>query len=173
MKASTAAVLVGALCVTAACASGGDRGPRMPSGDPVRVLLSADALVFAAYDANGDLSISTAERDAAIAAEWARADENSDGALTPIEFQAWVSAALGGSNAPPYRLDFDRNVDNSITREEFETELRSRFDDYDANDDGSVVRAEFLRETQLRPQVVREPRDEMRPADPYRRPPGT
>ncbi len=173
MKAWTAAAVLGAACATSACMSGGgDRGPRIPN-EPVRVLLSADALVYASGDANGDLRIDAAERDAAIAREWARADGNNDGALTPIEFQEWVTAALGGSNAPPYRLDFDRNVDNSITREEFETELRSRFDDYDANDDGVVVRAEFIRETNLRPQTVREPRNDMRPPDPRNRPPGT
>jgi len=170
MKAWTAAALIGAACATASCASGGrDRGESIPN-EPVRVLLSADALLYASGDANGDLRIDAAERDAVIAREWARADGNNDGALTPIEFQEWVSVALGGSNAPPYRLDFDRNVDNSITREEFETELRSRFDDYDANDDGVVVRSEFIRETQLRPQAVRPPRAEMR--EPGGRPPG-
>lgn len=173
MKAWTAAALLGAACVTTACASGGggDRGQRLP--EPVRVLLSADALVLGSGDTNGDLAIDVAERDAVIAREWARADANRDGALTPIEFQEWTSVALGGTNTPPYRLDFDRNVDNSITQAEFETELRSRFDDYDANDDGRVVRSEFLRETQLRPQGVREPRSELRPEDPHNRPPGT
>jgi Ca2+-binding EF-hand superfamily protein len=45
----------------------------------------------------------------------------------------------------PYRLDFDRNVDNTITREEFETEIRARFSDYDENSDGAVTRSEMVR----------------------------
>jgi hypothetical protein len=45
----------------------------------------------------------------------------------------------------PYRLDFDRNVDNSITREEFESEIRARVRDYDENGDGVLTRGEFTR----------------------------
>jgi hypothetical protein len=58
---------------------------------------------------------------------------------------------------PPYRLNFDRNVDNSITREEFHDELAARFADYDANHDGAVTRAEMLRANPgARPQMMRD-----------------
>ncbi len=136
----------------AACASGPERGPRM-QGEPPRVLLSADTLLFASFDANADLRVETSEIEAGIAREWTRADANGDGALAPIEFQTWMNLALGGSNAPPYRLDFDRNVDNSITRAEFETEMRSRAADYDKNTDGVLERVEFLRDGP-RPQMM-------------------
>lgn len=149
----------------ASCASNsGDRGagPR----EAPRVLLSADALLFASFDANNDLVIDNAEIEAGMAREWTRADANNDGELGPIEFQSWMTVALGGSNAPPYRLDFDRNVDNVITRAEFETEMRARAADYDENADGALARAEFLRE-QPRPQMMMDGRERAR-----RRPPG-
>jgi len=138
----------------AACASGGGGGANT---DPIRALLSADALLFVSFDTDGNLSTSTAEVDAGLTREFTRADTNGDGALTPIEFQAWASAALGGSQMGPYRLDFDRNVDNSITREEFDAELRARANDYDENQDTAVARSEMVRLVgQARPPVERQ-----------------
>jgi EF hand len=169
VKASQFLALAGASAALAACAGGPSHDGRERRMEMQRVLLSADTLVFATFDANNDLRIDAGERDAGIAREWARADANSDGALQPLEFQAWMTNALGGSNMPPYRLDFDRNVDNAITREEFDTELEGRFNDYDADKDGVVTRAEFIREL---------PRPQMReggggpPQQMRRRPPG-
>lgn len=132
----------GAVLALAACATGANHG-RGP--DVIRALLSADAMMFVSFDTNGDLSTSTDELNAGIEREWQRADANHDGQLQPIEFQNWANAVLGGQQMGPYRLDFDRNVDNSITREEFDHEIRARFADYDADENGSVSRGEFVR----------------------------
>jgi hypothetical protein len=123
-----------------ACASGGDG-----RDEPIRALLSADVLMLVSFDADHDLSITSAEVEAGIEREFARADANRDGSLQPIEFQNWSNAVLGGAQLGPYRLDFDRNVDNVITREEFDTEIRARFRDYDADESGAVSRSEFIR----------------------------
>lgn len=123
---------------------------------PIRALLSADALMLVSFDTNGDLSVSRDESEAGFAREWARADADNNGSLTPIEFSNWSNTVLGGSQIGPYRLDFDRNVDNVITREEFDTELRARFSQYDSDENGSVSRAEFVRLVgQARPPVQR------------------
>ena len=53
---------------------------------------------------------------------------------------------MGGGMTPPYRLDFDRNVDNSITLEEFRTEIIARAHEYDSDNSGGISRAEFVRE---------------------------
>ncbi len=124
----------------AACASGRGR-----EGEPIRALLSADALMFVGFDADGDLSTSGAEIAAGLTREFARADASRDGSLQPIEFQHWSAQALGGAQMGPYRLDFDRNVDNLITRQEFENEIHARARDYDGNEDGALSRAEFVR----------------------------
>jgi hypothetical protein len=141
MKASTLAVMLSAAAL-AACATGGRGGDR---SEPVRALMSADVMAFVSFDANTDLSVTEAELAAGLAREFTRADANSDGQLQPIEFQNWANAALGGGQIGPFRLDFDRNVDNVITREEFDTELRARFGDYDSDESGAISRPEFVR----------------------------
>lgn len=144
MKAGTWGLLACAALIVAACASGGGR-PGGGREEPVRALMSADALMFVSFDADGDLNVSTAEIEAGIAREFARADTNRDNQLQPIEFQNWANVVLGGGQIGPFRLDFDRNVDNVITREEFDAEIRARARDYDSNEDGAISRSEFVR----------------------------
>ncbi|WP_395645897.1 EF-hand domain-containing protein [Terricaulis sp.] len=153
MKQTTVSMLA---CATmlAACASGGggaDRGPQQ-----IRALLSADTLMFVSFDADGDLRITADEISAGTQREFSRADTSGDGQLQPIEFQNWSNTVLGGTSIGPYRLDFDRNVDNVITRDEFNTEINGRVRDYDENEDGVLTRAEFVRLVgQARPAVQR------------------
>jgi len=136
----TVAMTFGAAAALTACASGVTQ-----VRDPIRAVMSADALMFVSFDTDGNLSVAPEELEAGIPREWARADANSDGNLSPIEFQNWSNLVLGGSQMGPYRLDFDRNVDNTITREEFETEIRGRFSDYDEDSSGALSRSEFVR----------------------------
>ena len=142
MKLSKAAVLVGAAAALGACASGGGSDQR---NEPIRAIMSADVLMLVSFDADGDLSVSAAEIEAGLAREYARADANRDTQLQPIEFQNWSNLVLGGSQLGPYRLDFDRNVDNVITRAEFDTEIRARVGDYDVDESGALARGEFIR----------------------------
>lgn len=141
MKASSLAVWAIAAAALAACSTSG-RGNR---SEPVRALLSADVMVFVSFDTDGDLSVTQAELEAGLAREFTRADTNGDGQLQPIEFQNWANTTLGGGQIGPFRLDFDRNVDNVITREEFDTEFRGRFTDYDSDESGVISRPEFVR----------------------------
>lgn len=141
MKSWTLTVL-GATALLGACATGRDGRTE----EPLRALLSVDALLFAGFDADDDLRVTTAEIEAGVTREFARADTNQDGSLTPLEFGGWSTLALGGAQTPPYRLDFDRNVDNTITAEEFRTEITSRANDYDVDRDGALTRAEFVRD---------------------------
>ncbi len=142
MSIKTFAVAAVAMSALAGCASGAGSSDRTA---PIRALLSADALMFVSFDADGDLNVSNAEFEAGIAREFTRADSNADGSLQPIEFSNWSSLVLGGSQIGPYRLDFDRNVDNAITRAEYDTELRARFATYDSDESGAISRGEFVR----------------------------
>ena len=65
--------------VAAACASGPTTRSR--SDEPLRALMSADVMMLVSFDADGDLSVTTAEVDAGLTREFARADANSDRAL--------------------------------------------------------------------------------------------
>lgn len=142
-------------CAAVGLASCGGRAAQDRSA-PIRALLSADALMMVSFDSNGDLGISRDEAEAGFAREFARADANGDASLQPIEFSNWSNTVLGGSQIGPYRLDFDRNVDNVISRQEFDTELRARFSQYDGDENGSLSRSEFVRLVgQARPPVQR------------------
>jgi EF hand domain-containing protein len=136
------ALIAASAATVTACATG---GPGSHLNEPIRALLSADVMMFISWDANGDLVVSPDEIEAGIAREFERADTNHDGRIEPIEFQAWANAVLGGGQMGPYRLDFDRNVDNVISREEFANEIHARVRDYDADENGSLSRAEFVR----------------------------
>jgi hypothetical protein len=135
-----ALVACAALGVTAC---GGGRAAQ--DAAPIRALLSADALMLVSFDTNADLNVSREESEAGFAREWTRADADGNGSLSPIEFSNWSNLVMGGSQIGPYRLDFDRNVDNVITREEFDTELRARFSQYDSDENGAISRSEFVR----------------------------
>ncbi len=153
MSLRTIAVVTCAALALAAC--GGGRAMRDRTA-PIRALLSADALMLVSFDANGDLSVSREEAEAGYGREWTRADVDANGSLSPIEFSNWSNLVLGGSQIGPYRLDFDRNVDNVITREEFDTELRARFSQYDSDENNALSRTEFVRLVgQARPPVQR------------------
>jgi hypothetical protein len=147
------AAMAGGLAMLGACASDNRDLGSQPSAP--RVLLSADALVFVSFDSNGDLMVDAGEIEAGVAREWVRADTSGDSVLAPLEFGAWAEAALGGNQLPPFRLDFDRNVDNSISEEEFRTEFAARVSDYDANGDGVLSRAEMLRPV-AQPRLLRD-----------------
>ncbi|MEZ5957201.1 MAG: hypothetical protein R3C27_08340 [Hyphomonadaceae bacterium] len=142
MSIRTIAVVTCAALGLAAC--GGGRAMQDRTA-PIRALLSADALMLVSFDTNGDLSVSREEAEAGYGREWTRADADANGALSPIEFSNWSNLVLGGSQIGPYRLDFDRNVDNTITREEFDTELRARFSQYDSDENDALSRTEFVR----------------------------
>lgn len=134
----------GGLAAVTACSSG-PTSSSLARNDPIRSIMSADVMMLVSFDTDGDLSITTAEVDAGLDREFRRADANGDGSLAPIEFSNWSTLVLGGGQMGPYRLDFDRNVDNTITREEFDTEIRARVHDYDADGSGTLSRAEFIR----------------------------
>lgn len=166
MKVWTLAVLMCGAAALMGCASGGG-GREHGRTEPVRALLSADAMMYGDFDADHDYQVSVAEIEAGITTEFARADSNNDGSLGPIEYQNWANAVLGGGMTPPYRLDFDRNVDNLISREEFRNEILARGREYDSDENGLISRGEFVRNlNQARPA-----RPSVQPAEGEQRPP--
>lgn len=152
---SRAAAAALAALALASCASGGGGAE---GGDlrEVNAAISGDAFVFVAADLDRDAITTREEADAAIAAGFAAADADASGALEPLEWRAWSEAMFGAPLIGPFRLDVDRNVDNTITQEEFVAEFTARFDRYDADENGALTRAELVRSLEVRRERVRQ-----------------
>lgn len=147
----------------AACAGGPGRdGPRDRSGGGPeqntgpRTLKTSAGLLFARFDSNQDMQITRAELNIGIDGAFRRADQNNDQDIAPLEFESFADASLDGGKSPPFRIDFDRDVDGRISFKEFQTELSAISESLDANKDGVLSQAEMLKsleaaETRRRP----------------------
>lgn len=153
LKIVSGVLLVGAL---AACAGGpgrgGPRGPggRGPGGGPEaagepRALKTSAGLLLSSFDADHDLQVTREELNAGIDRAFAHYDLNGDQDISPLEFEAFAKAALDDGKSPPFRLDFDRDVDGRITPKEFRAELSAIFDSLDADKNGVLSHAELLK----------------------------
>ena len=150
-------LMVGALV---ACASGpsrpGPRGGRGPGGGSEdmaspRLLKTSAGLLLASFDSDRDMQVTRAELNAGIDRAFARADLNNDGEVAPLEFDGFAKASLDGGKAPPFRLDFDRDVDGRISPQEFRVELTAIADSLDADKSGVLSHAELLKAFETQP----------------------
>ncbi len=153
VKIVSCVLLAGAL---AACAGGpGHGGPRGPggrgpgggmeaAGEP-RALKTSAGLLLASFDSDHDLQVTRDELSAGADRTFGRYDLNGDQDLSPLEFEAFAKAALDAGKSPPFRLDFDRDVDGRITAKEFRAELIAIFDSLDADKNGVLSHAELLK----------------------------
>ena len=114
-------------------------GGAAPSGPVARPV----ALLIASFDADADMVVTRGEADQAIKAEWIRLSGDRPTAAT-LTLADWLIAALGSADAQPSTVAFDNNFDGVISRDEFETRLRSEFIQLDKNDDGVLSRAELI-----------------------------
>jgi hypothetical protein len=123
-------------CVSPAQGRGGAGEGAVLQGS--RVLLAPGGLLFAAYDADGDGSVSEAEREAGVSMSFARADVDRSGGLRIIELDAWRERVLGAADRPPSASAFDINFDGNVTPEEFSGALERLAAELDTNGDGDV-----------------------------------
>ncbi len=147
------AALGAVLLLPAAVVQGQQRPPASANGQLDPCLAAAGAigrsatpvaLLMVGFDSDGDAHLSRAELAAGIADQFKRADSDGDGQLGLIELASWSRTWLGSENVKPGRFDFDRNADDRISAEEFQTELTRHFNLFDTDRDGSVTRAELL-----------------------------
>lgn len=141
-----AALIAGSLT---ACASDPEPAPSPHAQTTLKDLQGAAiaspiGLVFAAMDANGDTLVQAEEVDAAAPGLFATGDANTDGVITPLEFNTWSHTHLGSTYAKPGRLDFDRNQDNQIDPLEFAMVMAGIHDRLDRDKNGALERAELL-----------------------------
>jgi len=91
--------------------------------------------ILRAYDANHDGSVTRAEMEAGLRADFAKADTNHDGALDKDEVRA-VNAARWNSDASTASPLVDWNHDGVVDFDEFAATARSLFMQLDTNGDG-------------------------------------
>jgi Ca2+-binding EF-hand superfamily protein len=122
--------------------------PADPNGSSSPVVHKSDARQpnvleqLMRYDANHDGSLTRAEMEAGLRADFDAADTNHDGVLQPEEFRAvnkkrWQELA---SAATPLA---DWNGDGVVDFNEFAGLVRTLFDQLDANGDGVLSPAEL------------------------------
>src|SRR5690349_551173 len=108
----------------------GDAKPREPFHPPVEMILK--------YDANKDGSVTLAELDAGLRAEFSAADTNHDGVLEIDEMRAVNASRLHdeGTAASPL---IDWNEDGHVDFREFSGSARAIFDELDTDGDGVLT----------------------------------
>ncbi|MBU6408273.1 MAG: hypothetical protein KGS44_14265 [Alphaproteobacteria bacterium] len=151
-----------ATCVLVACASG--TATQGSFGERISAVVSGDAFVIASADANGDTVTTEAELEAALIAGFLAADADQSGMLSPLEWQTFSRTQMGGELMGPFRLEVDRNVDNSIDQAEFTDAFMTRFSRYDSDADGRVARPDMVRSLDTSGDVRERPRPAPRPA---------
>jgi hypothetical protein len=104
--------------------------PREPFHPPVEMMLK--------YDANKDGSITRAEMDAGLRAEFAAADTNHNGVLEIDEMRVVNAQRLSseGSAASPL---IDWNEDGHVDFHEYAGSAHAIFDQFDADEDGVLT----------------------------------
>lgn len=148
MRSVTAALLT----LIASPAFAQERGPtpaasrEPPPGQPPQSTILAEpvAVMIAAFDADGDGTVTRAECLAGVEHSFKVIDTGNKGWLGYIEFSDWAERWLGDRNALPSPFETDSDGDNHITLSELQAKILVIFDRFDRNHDGVVVRSELL-----------------------------
>ena len=129
-----AAVLGASIALLAACS---DDGPKPePRERPVPFHPAVELLER--YDADHDGTVTRAEMEAGLKAEFAAADKNHDGRLDEDETRA-VNEARWGEGLSTTSTLVDWNQDGYVDFHEFANTARSLFDQLDKNGDGKLT----------------------------------
>jgi len=111
---------------------------------PPTIVATPLALAIAAFDRDGDLVVGRAEFEAGMLRAFAAADSDKDGKVSLIELANWSEVTLGSRGALPGQFDFDKDGDDSISRDEFLGLLNTRFATLDVDRDGGLRRSELV-----------------------------
>jgi hypothetical protein len=134
------AVLLGLALVLAGCA-GGDRPPREPPEDKGKPF-HPPIEILERYDADHDGTITRAEMEAGLKADFDAADTNHDGRLDADETRA-VNEQRWSENASTTSTVVDWNQDGFVEFHEFAGTARSLFAELDADGDGKLTPKEI------------------------------
>lgn len=139
---STFALLASA-ALLASCTGNSSQSPTMAMANNQQIAPPI-GLMFVGLDADRDTVVTPDEIDQALPAMFAAFDRDGSGALSGLEFSDWSEAHLGARSAVPGRLRFDRDQNNQISLQEFETTIDGLVMRFDQDDDGALARSELL-----------------------------
>ena len=152
MKLPLVMVTVAAASALLACSHGPDGGRHGPGGfaggggGPMGGSFGAQSvsreLQLRRFDANADGNITRDEFDRVVAADYAGADTNGDGKLSPAETRAFNAKEKVTPDISPI---IDWNADGTVSIDEFAAQWRTLFNRADANGDGTVTAEELTR----------------------------
>ncbi len=101
-------------------------------------------LLLASFDQNADYTITPSEITAGQTAAFQAADRSQNGSLNFLELEAWREKALGSLDAMPGNISFDRNFDQTVSREEFDQTFERIIRKADKNGDGALAFSELI-----------------------------
>jgi EF hand len=104
-----------------------------------------EALIMVGCDRDYDLVTTQAEMTTCAADMFALADKDRSQVVSLFELEDWRTIFIGNNDHPPFRLEFDRNLDNRITQDEFAQVWRARFIRLDKDRNGILSRTELYR----------------------------
>jgi Ca2+-binding EF-hand superfamily protein len=135
-----------AIIVLAACGpGGGGRRPPPGFGPPgmgMGPMLPPREETLRRFDANADMSITTAEFDAVLASDYRAADADGDGKLGAAEVRTINDRLSADTNTSPI---LDWNGDGQVSIQEYGAQWRSLFVRSDRNEDGVISEDELTR----------------------------
>jgi len=111
---------------------------------PPSIVATPLGLVIAGFDRDGDMIVTRAEFADGVARSFALADSDHDSKVSMIDLADWAEVALGNRSALPGPFDFDRDGNDSISREEFAGLFETRFAALDKDSDRSLRRSELV-----------------------------
>jgi Ca2+-binding EF-hand superfamily protein len=152
MRIAPALLFLGIACAPAAAQR---REPTYQAPAPT-IVTTPFALVVAGFDRDGDMIVTRAEYDSGVAASFAKGDQDANGRISLIELTGWSLATLGNSGALPGQFDFDKDGDDSISRDEFIGLFAARFATLDADKNDALKRSELVSFTATTPLSRRE-----------------
>lgn len=101
------------------------------------------AMAIAAFDSDGDGTVTRAEFDAGVARSF-ELSAKGQASIGYIGFGDWSDRWLGNRNALPSPFEVDQDGDNRITLAELQARFALFFTRFDADKDGVLRRSELL-----------------------------
>lgn len=116
----------------------------LPGAEPIPLMIAEPvAMAIAAFDADGDGTVTRAEFDAGVRRSFETVAKGQP-AIGYIQFGDWSERWLGNRNALPSPFEVDQDGDNRISLTELQGRFELFFTRFDRDKNGAILRSELL-----------------------------